>query len=53
VFSYKFTAPDGDSKVVAVIAMCATDAKIALLSQLPEGSTLVKVGVIADFVLQA
>jgi len=53
VFSYKFTAPDGDSKVVAVIAMCATDAKIALLSQLPEGSTLLKVGVIADFVLQA
>jgi hypothetical protein len=53
VFSYKFTTPDGDSKVVAVISMSSTDAKMALLSQLPEGSTLAKVGVVADFILQA
>lgn len=53
VFSYKFTTPDGDSKIVAVISMSSTDAKHALLAQLPEGSTLLKVGVIADFILQA
>jgi hypothetical protein len=53
VFSYKFTTPDGDSKIVAVISMSSTDAKMALLSQLPEGSTLMRVGVIADFILQA
>jgi hypothetical protein len=53
VFSYKFTTPDGDSKVVAVISMSSTDAKNALLAQLPEGSTLMRVGVVADFILQA
>lgn len=52
VFMYDATIPNEETKRIAVISMNATDAKDGLLARLPQGSSLLRVGVVADYIVQ-
>lgn len=52
VFMYDAKIPNEETKRIAVISFNGTDARDGLLSRLAQGTTLTRVGVVADYIVQ-
>lgn len=52
VFCYTASLPDGKKLKIAVVSMSATDAREGLMKQLPENSSILKLGEVCDYIVQ-